>query len=102
MATGRDIRGSLSLDITSFKTNLLSAKTMFAEFQATVNSFNVGIGGIGGTTTPGEKNNLTDADKQIDNFIEQVNKNTTANENYERELARLSKQQSKNNKTLFF
>jgi hypothetical protein len=58
MATGRDIRGSLSLDITSFKANLLSAKTMLAEFQATVNSFNNGIGGLGGTTATGGKTNL--------------------------------------------
>jgi hypothetical protein len=40
MSTGRNIRGSLSLDIIHFKTNLLTAKTMLAEFQTMVNGFN--------------------------------------------------------------
>jgi peptidoglycan hydrolase CwlO-like protein len=95
---GRDIKGSLSLDITNFKANLLSAKTMLAEFQATVNSFNAGIGGLGGTTTDG-KTNLGNSQKAMEELNKQIETNNKVIKKNQDALLRLNNQQAKNNRT---
>jgi hypothetical protein len=89
---GRDIRGSLSLDITNFKTSLMQAKAMLLEFKTMTSVVNSPITPVGGTTGTSGKTNLGNSQKAMESITKQTNTATTATAQYEARLASLVKQ----------